>query len=80
MATMACLYCNKPVAQNEPMNCCLECDWVHTIRIQALDELFHYEEEEYQLKQRLIDVRKRRKAAMKQYEEMWKEMDDRQIG
>ena len=73
---MACLYCNKPVRQNEPMDCCLECEWNHVIRNQALDEIFFYTREESMLKKKLVETKKRLREAEKRYNDMWKKLDE----
>lgn len=71
---MTCFSCDKPVLDNLPKMCCLNCDFIHTMRNQALDEIFYYTEEEYALKQRIKELRKKRKEAEKRYEQMWREL------
>jgi chaperonin cofactor prefoldin len=59
------------------MNCCLDCDWLHTVRNQALQELFFYLEEEESLKQKLKFVRKNKRDLEKRYNELWEQLEQR---
>jgi hypothetical protein len=43
--------------------------------MQTFDEIIHYIEEEDNLKKQLAEVRKRKKAAQKRYDEMWDKIE-----
>lgn len=79
MSNMACLFCSKPI-NNEYSRYCIDCDWSHTIRNQALQELFFYMEEEETLKKRLRNIRKRKKEAEKNYNEIWDKFEQQNLG
>lgn len=70
---MACIFCNRPMINTNPY--CLDCEWAHIIRMQTFDEIIHYIEEEDNLKKQLAEVRKRKKAAQKRYDEMWDKIE-----
>lgn len=76
---MACIYCYKPVLDNEPMHCCLNCHWLETVRKISMDELFFYMEEQESLVKKLKEVRKRIKEAEEQYERAWDEVEKSRI-
>lgn len=71
MSNMACIYCSKPVGANKPMDCCLNCQWLHTVRNHALNEFFFYEEEEDALVKKLKEVKEKKKRAKEEYERIW---------
>jgi len=74
---MACLYCSKPILHNQFASCCLDCDWLHTVRNQALQELFFFLEEEEALKKKLKFVRKNKRDLEKRYIELWEQFEQR---
>lgn len=74
---MACIYCSKPVGANEPMNCCLDCHWMQTVRTNALNEFLYYRDEEMALVKKLKEVRIKKKNAENEYERIW-ELAERQ--
>ena len=80
MSNMACLFCSKPIINNEYSRYCIDCDWSNTIRNQALQELFFYMEEEETLKKRLRDIKKRKKEAEKNYNEIWDKFEQQNLG
>jgi len=71
---MACFYCSKPIYNNQPLIYCLECEWKHTVRNEALNTVFFYVEEEIALKKKLRDIRKNKRDAEKRYNQLWREM------
>jgi len=71
---MACIYCSKPVGQNDPMLCCIDCQWVNTVRDECLQEIQFYLEEEQALKRNIMECRRRRKLAENKYNEIWDKM------
>lgn len=75
---MACIYCYKPVTDNHPMNCCLNCQWLQTVRTHALEEFFFYKEEEEALVKKLKELRKKIKEAEDRYETAWLEVEKSQ--
>jgi len=71
MASVKCIFCAKPVGGNEPMDSCIDCEWIHTVRMQALQEMQFYTDEEVILKQKIKEVQRRRKLAEKRYDDLW---------
>jgi hypothetical protein len=63
------------VRQNEPMDCCLECEWNHILRNAALDDIFFYAQQESILKNKLIEIKKHLREAENRYEKIWKQFE-----
>jgi hypothetical protein len=74
---MACNYCHKPILQTHFTDFCLDCDWLHTLRNQSLQELFLFLEEEESLKKKLKFVRKNKRDLERRYIELWEQLEQR---
>lgn len=69
-----CVYCNLEMEDNG-MRFCLDCDLLHILRAQCLDDIFFFMQEENELKKRLTFIRNNLKEAEKRYNELWDIID-----
>lgn len=69
---MSCFYCGISRENSEPP-ICLSCDWLQTVRNQALEKIETLVSEEISIRKYMKEVVKSRKKAQKEYDDLWDE-------